>query len=348
MRALVWRTTAVADIAVEHVPEPVPAEREALVRVGCGGICGSDIMIISGQHPRAKPPLVLGHEFMGRVEALPAASRLPECGGLRGRRVVVEPLLSCKTCRPCRAGHEHVCESLKLLGVETDGGFAEFVKAPVERVYPIPDSVSDEEAAIIEPLAVAVHAVSSGEIPGDGAAGQTTASVIGGGPIGLLIAQVLRAAGVGKILVCEVDAYKLSLADKLGFDWIDAAKHDPVQEVLKRTGGRGSDVTFDAAGVSETGMQLIPMTGIRGRIVMVAIHKKPCAVAFRDLAYREQKILGVRIYARGDFQKAIGLAAGKKVDLKPLVTGVYSLDRAIEAFDLARSGKNVCKVLIRP
>jgi (R,R)-butanediol dehydrogenase/meso-butanediol dehydrogenase/diacetyl reductase len=236
-----------------------------------------------------------------------------------------------------------VCERLRLLGVEADGAFAELVKAPAEKVYPIPDSISDEEASIVEPLAVAVHSVSYGE-----PAEAETAVILGGGPIGLLIAQVLRAQGVERLWVFEVDPYRLSLVKELGFEGIDAGKSDPVGEVMKRTGGRGADVTFDAAGTPETGKLLIPMTGIRGRIVMVALHKKPCEVWFRDLAYREQKILGTRIYAKGDFARAIGLLAEGKVDLKPLVSAVYGLNDAIRAFELARKGGGICKVLIRP
>lgn len=350
MRALVWKSREAGDIAVIDAPEPLPGTGEALVRVGSAGICGSDLTIVSGKHPRAKPPLILGHEFMGRVERVAGADNPSVAARAAdasrplepGTRVVVEPLLSCKTCRPCRGGHEHVCERLRLLGVEADGGFAELVKAPAEKVYPIPDSLSDEEAAIVEPLAVAVHAVSCGE-PKAG----DTAVVVGGGPVGVLIAQVLRARGVERLWVFEVDSFRLSLARELGFEGIDPGGAEPVDEVLKRTGGRGADITFDAAGVPATGGLLIPMTGIMGRIVMVALHKKPCEVWFRDLAYREQKILGTRIYAKGDFAAALGLLAGGKVSLKPLVSAVYGLGDAAKAFERARGG-SVCKVLIRP
>ena len=130
MRALIWKTAEAGDIAVMETPEPVPSGGEVLVRVGCAGICGSDLTIVSGKHPRAMPPLIPGHEFMGKVERLPGGN-LPLHPGTR---VVVEPLLSCKSCRPCREGHEHVCERLRLLGVEADGAFAELVKAPAEKV----------------------------------------------------------------------------------------------------------------------------------------------------------------------------------------------------------------------
>lgn len=337
MKALVWK--AVDEIALQEIPEPERGELP-VVKVAFTGICGSDITIKSGKHPRARPPLVLGHEFSGTIDYVPP--------GLKqqltvGTRVVVNPLISCKTCRPCRSGDEHVCASLKLLGVEhSPGAFTGRLAVPqAERIHSLPDSVSDQEAALIEPLAVAVHAVDYAKLaPGE------SVLVLGAGPIGLLVAQVARAVGVTKLFVVETEAARRQRAERMGFAVIDGSQDDVVEKVLSLTEKSGVDVTFDAAGVPATASQVIPVTGIKGRIVMVAIHKRPAEVAFRDLAYRELRILGTRIYAKGDFPAAIELVAKRKVDLKPLITHVLPMHEALRAFDIAQSDKQACKVLV--
>ncbi len=145
-----------------------------------------------------------------------------------------------------------------------------------------------------------------------------------------------------------MDEYRLGLASKLGFDTIDARSEDPVQKVLNLTNGYGADVTFEAAGVPITARQMILLTGVKGRIVIVAIHKKPCEVEFQQLAYREQTIFGTRVYAEGDFPKAIALISERKVQLEPLITEVFNIADGKEAFELAQKGVNTCKILLRP
>ena len=337
MKAVVW--TDIDKVETKDVPLPEPKENEAIIKVGCTSICGSDLTIISGKHPRAQNPLVLGHEFMGTVFS--SIKRLP-LGFSMGQRVVVEPLLSCKACKQCKSGNEHVCKNLKLIGVETDGGFAEYVRAPIDKIYAIPDSVTDEEAAVIEPLAVAVHAVNYARLEKD-----DTIAIIGAGPIGLLIAQVVRAYGFSKVWIGEVNPFRLQLAQNLGFEVIDTKKYELLDRILIFTNGEGVNVTFDAAGVPFSCSNIIPMTSIKGRIVMVAIHKKPCEIMFQQLSYREQVIIGTRIYAKGDFQEAISLAEDKKVDLKKIITHIFSMENAIDAFRIAKNPSESCKVVIK-
>ena len=334
VKALVWRE----DVALEDVDKTQPGKNDVLIRVGAGSICGSDLTITAGKHPRARPPLILGHEFMGTVEEIP---KNLDVSFQTGDRVVVEPLLSCKKCGPCRAGYEHVCRNLKLLGVETDGGFADYVAAPAEKVYPIPESIPNHAAALIEPTAVAVHAVDYAQLRGD-----ERVAVLGAGPIGLLIAQVVRAAGVENIWMFDPNGFRAGLARSLGFSCFTIEERDAIATTLDATDGEGADVTFDAAGVPLSASQVIPMTGIRGRIVMVAIHKKPAQVELRDLAYREQSIFGLRIYAKGDFNKALQLVSDGKVDVEPLITQRFPFDEAVMAFKRAREGKNTCKIVI--
>jgi 2-desacetyl-2-hydroxyethyl bacteriochlorophyllide A dehydrogenase len=318
---------------------PVPEKGEALIKVLSTGICGSDLTIMSGKHPRAKAPLVLGHEFSGLIENLP----VDYSGPLKeGMRVTVEPLLSCGNCKPCGEGNAHVCKSLKLLGVETDGAFAEFVKAPVKKLFPLTEEITDDEGSLFEPLAVAVHAVRLGTLKkGDGVV------IFGAGPIGLFCGLVAKAYGAEFIRICEISPERIHRAEELGFEVIDSAKDDIVQRFLDDTDGDGADLVIDAAGDPSVGEKLIPVAAIKGRIVIVALYKKPCEVFLQPLSYRENIIFGSRIYAEGDFAEAIRLVEQKKIDGRHLITKVFGMAEALEAFKAAADSKNNCKVIIR-
>lgn len=338
MKAIVWREIGKVELGERLSPA---TGESVIVKVGFAGICGSDLTIIAGKHPRAKSPLSLGHEFMGTVDSLPNNYHGPLT---RGSRVAVNPSISCGICAPCLKGKEHICENLELLGIERDGGaFAEYVEVPMaERVFPLPDTVSDKEGALIEPIAVAVHAVEYAGIKP-----YESAVIFGAGPIGLLIAEVLKAFGVQKIIMCELDEGRLGRAERLGVQTVSTGGGDTVARILELTDGKGCDVVFEAAGVPATAEMAIPAAAVDGRIVMVAIHKQPAHILFRELAYRELKILGTRIYAADDFQKAIRLLAGKRIDAEQFISHVFGIDDALEAFEAARSGKDTCKILIK-
>lgn len=340
MKALVW--TEPGKIELREVPVPRPQAGWALVKTAFGGICGSDITITAGKHPRAKAPLILGHELSGTIIEINREGVKEPHALKEGDRVVLEPLLSCGTCGPCLKGHDHVCERLKLSGVETDGGFAEYFVAPMHRLYGVASHISDEEASLAEPLSVAVHSVNYGDPTPD-----SSAVILGAGPIGLLIGLVLQAKGVKSIWVSEVDDHRLALAKSLGLGVIDAKNTDPVKRILELTDGRGCDITFDAAGFPAVGMQIVPMTAIKGKVVMVALHKQPCEVFFRDLSYKEVLIQGVRIYAKGDFSQAMDLLAKKKVDVKPLISHTYDMTEFEKAFASARNSSESCKVIMK-
>jgi len=220
MKALVYE--APHDVRVEDIPLPQIKKGEALVKVAYAGICGSDLMISAGKHPRARPPLVLGHEFCGEVvDVFDEGNK-----GWIGKRVAVEPLLTCGKCRPCLEGNYHVCEKLGFLGIDAPGGMAEYVAVPVERLYDVGD-LSFEDAAIVEPLAVAVHAVRrSGIKVGE------TAIVFGGGAIGGLLAQVLVIAGASKVIISEVSSYRRGYLKRLPVEVVS-----PEEEPFKRKYG---------------------------------------------------------------------------------------------------------------
>ena len=337
MKAIVWHGPYEVSFEETHVPSP--KEDEALIKVSHAGVCGSDLTIYAGKHWRSRPPMVMGHEFAGEIVDARATGTCLKPGD----RVVVEPLLSCGRCYACREGAYHVCSSLRLLGVDVDGGFAEYVKAPVERVYRIPESMSMEQAALVEPTAVAVHDVHRSRLQiGDHAV------VLGGGPIGLLVAQVARVASSRPVDLVEISDWRLDLARKMGFDPIDAKRVDVVQEVLRRTEGKGADVLFDAAGAPATAEKLAALTRIHGQVVIVAMPKEFHPVDLAGFALKEIDLTGCRVYNRRDFESAIALIAEKKIDVDSMVSHVFPLERGKDALDLARKGDASMKVLVRP
>lgn len=337
MKSAVWHGPH--DVRLEEVSKPSLQEGEVLIKVSHAGICGSDLSIYLGKHWRAKPPLIMGHEFSGNV--VDVASSEPSFQP--GDSVVVEPLLPCGKCYVCQSGAYHACKDLKLIGIDVDGAFAEYVKAPANRVYRVPDGIAPAEAALVEPTAVAVHAVKRSRLKlGD------QAVVLGAGPIGLLVAQVARVVTSRPVEVVEVADWRLGRARELGMDPIDAKAVDPEQEVLDRTGGRGADVLFDAAGAAATAMQQPSLTRIQGQVVMVAMPKEPLPVDLARFALREIELIGVKVYDRSDYDAAISLLADRRVKVQPLVSHVLPLEQTQEGMELALKASEAMKVLIKP
>src|SRR5665648_416676 len=204
MKAAVWAATDQVDVT--DLPMPVVPEGWALVKVAYNGICGTDLAILHGKHPRATAPLIMGHEISGWVEQAGATG--PPAGTL----VTVEPLISCGECKACRNGHPHVCRRLGLYGIDAPGAMAQYVALPPEVLHEVPDGVDPRTATLAEPLAVAVHAVAlSGMEPGD------TVAVYGAGPIGVLTAMVARHEGAGTVVITEPSPWRRKVAEELGF-----------------------------------------------------------------------------------------------------------------------------------
>lgn len=287
MKALVYYGPY--EVKAADVPCPELKKGEALVKVAYAGICGSDLMIAAGKHPRARAPLILGHEFCGEVVEVCD----PENKHLVGQRVVVEPLLTCGRCRACWEGNYHVCETLGFLGIDAPGGMAEYAAVPVERLYSV-DGLSWEEAAVVEPVAVAVHAVRrSGFKVGE------VAVVLGGGTIGQLVAQVLVVGGASEVIVSEASPYRREYLKKLPVKVVD-----PTQEVLKEN---MADVVFEAAGVAETINYAINVARVRGVIVQLGLPKVPPATDVMKISFKELSWIGSRVYNRWDYLAAIKL-----------------------------------------
>jgi (R,R)-butanediol dehydrogenase / meso-butanediol dehydrogenase / diacetyl reductase len=329
MAAFVWRGGH--EVAVEEVPRPAAGGGWAVVDVAYAGICGTDLHICAGEHPRAQPPLVLGHEFVGRLAQAAA-------GLSAGQAVAVEPLLNCGHCTPCRTGRSHVCEQLRLIGIDAPGGVAEQVAVPESRLIALPDDVDLHAAAFVEPLAVAVHAVRRSQLRlGD------TVMVAGAGPIGLAVAKCSRLAGAGEIFVSEPSPMRRGVAEELGFTLLDL--DDPHGDLFERTGGELAAVVFDTAAHPAVAAALASWTTVNGRIVFVGTYGKPAALDLQDIVFRELDTVGTRVYERADMETAVAMIATGRFDPSPLITGTVALAGAPAALYRLRAAEDL-KVLI--
>lgn len=334
MRASVL--TAPDTMENRQVPVPDLPEGWALVRVEFTGLCGTDFSILHGTHPRARTPLILGHEITGTVE-IPA----PE-GPAAGTRVTVEPLIQCGNCQPCQQGNTHVCRNLKLYGIDAPGSLAEYVALPAEALVPISPSVPVTQAALAEPLAVAVHAVAR-----SGLVGGENVLVFGAGPIGILTALVARHAGAGTILISEPSEQRRLLAEQLGFATVPHGA-DPVQEVLGMTGDAGADIVFDSAAHPSVASIIAGTVRVLGTIVLVGVYKQPEKLDLQALTFAENTVVGVRVYTRADVERAVELLETDALGLGRLPVEIYALDDTSQAFERAMSAGAALKILVTP
>jgi len=328
------------NVQVQEWPVPELASGEVLVRVRYAGICGTDIMVHSGKHPRVVPPRVLGHEIFGSV----ADTRLPADSRWKlGTRVAIYPLISCGGCAPCREGDAHVCEKLALIGIDADGGMAEFVKATADQLFAVPDAVSDEQAALVEPLSVAVHVVRTSDFrPGD------TAVVMGAGPIGNLIAQVLRASGARAVVVAEVKDVRRQLAARQGFSTFNPGQENACDALKRVIAEPHVDRVYEATGAATAIHDAIDICKVRGEIIWVGLPKTPPEVNVLRLVFKEIKTTGARVYRHTDYKIALSLLERRAVDVEPLITDRLALKDVALGFQRMHSADTSLKVLFAP
>lgn len=313
-----------------------PGPGEAQIRVSHCGICGTDLHIFHGKMDhRVQLPQVIGHEMSGTVEALGEGV----AGWAPGDRVTVRPLDHCGKCPACLSGHCHICMRLKFIGIDSAGAMQGLWTVPAHTLHRLPPNLSFELGALIEPLSVACHDVRLGEVT----AGEY-AVVLGGGPIGMLIALVARAAGA-RVVISEVNPFRLALAGELGIEAVNPQETDLVAQVNGQTGGAGADVVFEVTGVAAGAEMMTKLPRTRGRIVMVAIHSQPAPVTLFQFFWRELRLIGARVYEPQDFDQAIALAAGGTLPLRRLITEILPLEGLEAGFRAMESGGAVMKVL---
>ena len=333
MKAALW--TGPERIEVKKVERPIPGPGEALVRVAYGGICGTDIMIYLGKHPRAKAPLTMCHEFAGTIVQAEGSTLAT------GTPVAINPLLTCGTCYACQNGLPHVCKTLQLVGIDRDGGFAEYAVVPQHTLRPIPPSLPLAQAALIEPLAVGVHAVRASALK----VGDVTA-ILGAGPVGIMTAQVARLAGARIVFVSERSPKRLAIARELGFEVIDTTTQNVVETIMDATNGVGLPVVFETAGVQATIAESAKLVRPGGEVLQVGMPKTPPTVDVTMLLFREIRMTPIRVYREEDFAQAIAIAATGRIDLVKPVTHILPLDRLGEAMELAHQATDACKILL--
>jgi len=314
---------------------PTPGPGQALLRVKRVGICGTDLHIFQGHLDHRVPKGgIIGHETFGEVAQAPAGS-----GFKTGDRVVVEPLQFCGQCRACRMGASYLCYGLKVLGVDLPGGMQEYWTVDAARLLRVPDALSDDHAALIEPLAVATHDVRRAAVKRD-----DTVLVFGGGPIGALIALVSRQRGA-RVVVAEVNRHRLETLNALGLVTVGPDR-DPVKFATEWTGGTGVDVAFEVSGHPAAARAVTDVVRVWGTVSIVAIHAEPVPVNLYQMFARELHMHGARLYAREDWEEAIHLAAGGAVPVAPLVSRKIPLEALQQGMEQALGGGPVMKVLV--
>ncbi len=325
MKAIIYKNKG--QLEVSQIDLPKIKDGWVLVKVLYAGICGTDLNIYKGTHPRAKAPLVMGHEFSGILEQ--DTLTMP-----KGTRVTVYPLLSCGTCAPCERGDGHVCNTLGLLGIDCDGAMAEYIQVPENTLIRLGDDVSDTLGALIEPIAVAVHALRETHfVPGD------NAIIYGCGTIGLVTALTLQQFGASKVTMVETNPSRSKLAKHMGFTVIDPTTCNLLNEIANLTDGNGFDWVFDCAGAQPVADVLLDSVRVKGHIVIIAAYKYPAQLPLIKGMFKETSIQFVSVYRKNDFEIASILAA-KDPRFNEIITHVLPSDKAQEGFDLLLSGSS--------
>jgi 2-desacetyl-2-hydroxyethyl bacteriochlorophyllide A dehydrogenase len=314
-----------------------PGAGQVQIRVAYCGICGTDLHLFHGAMAnRLTLPHVMGHEMSGIIEAVGEGV----AGYLPGDRVTVRPLDPCGQCPACQAGHSHICHNLKFIGIDAPGALQGLWTVPAHTLHRLPGLLSLRQGAMVEPIAVACHDVRMGEVQ----AGEQVV-VVGGGPIGVLIALVAQARGA-RVLMAEVNPFRIQLARDLGIDAIHPTETDLVALVNQRTGAAGADVVFEVSGSVAGSEMMTRLPRTRGRIVVVAIYGEPPKVDLFRFFWRELRLTGARVYEAEDFEMAIELAASGRLPLDKLITNVLPLDRLEDGLRQMETGGEVMKILV--
>jgi len=334
MKAAVYLGNGRFELVEKSMPKPLPGE--SLLEMSRAGICGTDLRIFQGQmHERVGNRRILGHEAVSIVRETPLNKRFQA-----GDKVVIEPTVFCGSCDACQRGFSNVCRHLQIIGIDRDGAFQQFLCVPEGRLHLIPRSISDDDAALIEPLAVAVHSLRVASLrPGE------TAVVIGGGTVGILIAMLARKTGA-EVLLLEINPHRLEFARRLKFNAINSAEEDMTQILARFTKGQGGNVIFEVSGTANGSRLMTSLATVRGRIILTGIHDRKTTVDLYRIFSHELSVQGVRAYSRIDFEEAIRLMADHEIDVGPLISRKFPLEQLQQAMELAASGEQTLKILV--
>ena len=332
MQAIVKEKRA-PGLSVKSVPKPTPGKGEVLIAVRHAGVCGTDLHIADWDpwaQGRIKPPIVVGHEFAGEIQRLGEGVT-----GLRiGQLVTAEGHIVCGHCLQCRTGNSHICKNTRIIGVDRDGAFAEYIVMPTTNVLTL-SGIPTEVGAIMDPMGNAFHTVLTAEIPG------STVFVVGCGPIGCFAVGIARAAGATKVIASDVNPKRLALAEKMGANVvINAAKEDVVRTVITETDGEGADVVCEMSGVPSALHQAFASVRLGGRVQLLGIPKGDVPINFADeIIFKGITLYGVigrRMYQT--WHQMRRFLIGGQFDPRPVITHKFPLAKIEEALSVIRSG----------
>jgi L-iditol 2-dehydrogenase len=331
-------------IEIEDRPIPEIQSMQVLVKVGAVGICGSDVHGWQEEKSTARPPgLIMGHEAAGEV--FETGTEVVDFK--KGDRVAIDPQIFCYNCNACAHGWYTVCENKKVIGSALrgflNGAMAEYVAVQQNQLFRIPDSLSTSEGAMVEPVSNALHVINRVKFNlGD------CVTVIGAGTLGLCIMQAARLAGAGKLVAVDISEFRLSVAKKLGADvTINAEKSDPVEEIQRITGGRGSDVVAEAVGIERTYRQAIAMVRKTGSIMVFGALERVVRVDLYPILHKEITLIGCT-GAGWECPPSIALMDSGRINVKPLITHELPLDQAQKAFEIVEDpSENTIKVILK-
>ncbi|MBQ3663590.1 MAG: alcohol dehydrogenase catalytic domain-containing protein [Clostridia bacterium] len=340
MKKLVLTDFNKVEIVEAPIPEPAPGQ--AVVKIRYAGICGSDLHVFAGQHPTAKPPLVMGHEAMGTLYSINSERKDVKVGD----KVCVHTVQPCNSCEGCVTGRENLCTNVKIMGTSLDGVFTQYICVNADRVIKFEDGVDDKIAAVVEPLTVGVHDIRrSGLKPGE------SVLISGAGPIGLIIAIMAGFSGASRIALVEKDPARIELAKNLGYSVFSSDDPDLKKKLVVFSGEDGFDKSFEVAAVESSFRLCIDLLKRGGVCTQVGMPPKgrQWALDIDKIIYSECEIHGVRHHTMNDMQVAAKIINSGVLNgtLSKLVSAIYPLEQAMDAFKRAESDKTMLRVLIK-
>ena len=345
MKAL--ELVAESEFEYKEVDNPQIKDEEVLIRVKACGICGSDVHGMDGSSGRRIPPIIMGHEASGVIEAL--GSSVDSSAWKPGDRVTFDSMVYCGECWHCRRGETNLCDNRMVLGVScgdyrNHGAFAEFVAVPERILYKLPDSLSFEHAALTEAVSVAVHAVDLTPIQLD-----DSAVVVGSGMIGLLVIQSLKAAGCGKVIAVDLDEERLALAKKLGAsETVKADSGDVLEAIRQMTEGRGADHAFEVVGMDPTLKTAIDSVRKGGTVTLVGNLKPVVDFALQEVVTRQINLIGT-CGSAGEYPACLNLIADGTIRVDEIISATVPLSEGASWFDrLYKGEKGLAKVILKP
>lgn len=334
MKATIYEGNKTFSVIEREIEQP--EKGEVRIKVAYSGVCGTDVHIYHGMmDKRVKMPLTIGHEMSGTIDAIGEGVS----GYAIGDKVVVRPLDD-RGVKPSDKGFNHICENLKFIGIDSPGSMQQYWNVPAFTLHKLKAETDLKLAALVEPLSVAVH-----DVRMSGLQAGETAVVLGGGPIGLLVAMVAKEAGA-KVIVSEVNEKRIAKAKELGLNAVNPTKLDLIEYVKEQTEGRRADVVFEVAGVQPALDVMTEVAGIRGRIVMVAIHGQKKEIDLFKFFWKELKLIGARVYEKEDYEKAITLVTANKLPFTQMITDVQPLSNIQKVFEGIDNNPDGMKVLM--